>query len=227
MIRKITILVAALTIWTSVNGQINKFEIGLEGGPSLTSLRGNDILEDYNNPTIGYSGGVTFQYNFPKLVSIKTNITYERKGAVAKLNAIDINGNIIGEIKNHSHLDYLTIPVVARLNFGNKLNFFVNFGPYIGYLIKHASVIEAFNEFPGSTINNTDDFKRFDVGLTGGLGCGLPVKNNFNMTIEIRHNFGLYNTSALPVVNDGKIMTNSTNLLIGVAYLFGTKTKQH
>lgn len=208
MIREITLLVTVLSIWTSVNGQVSKFEIGLEGGPSLTSLRGNDILEDFNDPTIGYSGGVTFQYNFPKLISIRTNITYERKGVVAKFNAKDINGNQIGEIKAHSNFDYLIIPVLARLNFGSKLNFFVNAGPYFGYLIKHTSFTEAFNEFPESTMDNTANFKRFDTGLTSGLGCGLPIKNNFTMTIEVRHNLGLYNISELPVANEGKILTN-------------------
>jgi ABC-type antimicrobial peptide transport system permease subunit len=226
MIRKITLLVTVLSIWTSVNGQVSKFEIGLEGGPSLTSLRGNDILENFNDPTIGYSGGVTFQYNFPKPISIRTNITYERKGVVAKLNATDINGNPVGEIKTHSNFDYLTVPLLVRLNFGSRLKLFVNAGPYFGYLIKHTSVTEAFNEFPKSTTDNTGNFKRFDVGLTGGLGCGLPLKSNFIMTIEVRHNLGLYNTSELPIGNDGTIMTNSINLLLGVAYRFGTRINE-
>ena len=154
------------------------------------------------------------------------NITYERKGAVAKLDATDINGFQIGEINTHSNFDYLTVPLLARLNFGSKLKFFVNAGSYFGYLIKHTSVTEAFNEFPESTTDNTANFKRFDVGLTGGIGCGLPIKDNFIMTMEVRHNLGLYNTSELPIANDGKIMTNSTNLLIGFAYRLGTRVNE-
>ena len=226
MTRQTIMLLTALTLWTTAHGQTNKFDIGLEGGPSWTSLRGNDILEDFNDPTIGYSGGLTFQYNFPKLISLRTNIAYERKGVIAKSQATDINGNPIGEITTHSNFDYLTMPLLTRLTFGNKMTFFVNVGPYFGYLIKHTSVTEAFNEFPKSTWDNTDNFKRFDTGLTGGLGGGLKIKDKFLLTLEIRHNIGLYNTSKLPVYNDGTIMTNSTNLLIGFAYRLGTRNNE-
>ncbi|MBN4065980.1 PorT family protein, partial [Candidatus Amoebophilus asiaticus] len=129
MTRQTIILLTTLTVWTATYGQTNKFDIGLEGGPSWTSLRGNDILEDFNDPTIGYSGGLTFQFNFPKLISLRTNIAYERKGVIAKTQAADINGNPIGEITTHSNFDYLTMPLLTRLTFGNKMTFFINVGP--------------------------------------------------------------------------------------------------
>ena len=60
-----TILLATITFYSIVSfGQTNKFDFGLEGGPSMTLLRGNDIIEDFNDPIIGFLGGLTFQYNF-------------------------------------------------------------------------------------------------------------------------------------------------------------------
>lgn len=217
------LLVSLLTCVFSLNGQVRKFDIGFEGGPSFTTLRGNESLRDFYDSKIEYSGGFIFQYNFPRLVSIRTNITYERKGAVGKIITTDAFGNQIDDTDADFDYDYLTLPVKARLTFGRKWNFFVNAGPYFGFLIKQTTVIEAYDHVPVRKIDNTDRFKRLDAGLTGGVGCILPIKGNLIITIEIRHNLGLYNISVLPVINDGKILTNSTSLLIGCAYRFGSR----
>lgn len=226
MTRQIIILLTALALWTTGVGQTNKFDIGIEGGPSWTSLRGNDYLEENNDPTTGYSGGLTFQYNFPKFLSLRTSIAYERKGVIANFQGTDENGNPNSDITIHSNFDYLTMPLLVRFTFGRKLTFFVNGGTFYGFLIKHSTVVDAVNESPKSIWDNTETMKRFDFGLTGGLGGGLQITNNFLLTLEIRHNLGLYNISELPIDNDGTIQTNSTNLLIGFAYRLGTRDKE-
>jgi len=62
----------------------------------------------------------------------------------------------------------MTIPVLVRLMFGNKAKFFFDIGPYFGYLIKKMEITEAFHEYPGGKSNHTDNFKRFDFGITTG-----------------------------------------------------------
>jgi len=203
--------------------QTNKFEVGLEMGPSLVSFRGNDILDNNNDLSFGFSSGLTFQYNFPKLISIRTNISFERKTLTTQYMVTDQYGNETGEITFHSYFDYLTIPILGRLTFGKKINFFVNAGPYIGYLIKQTDVVEAFGEFEKTKTDNTDNYKRTDFGITTGLGARFPVKKKLYLSIEIRNNFGLTNISSISVVNDGSIKTNSTNLLVGIEYRFGSR----
>ena len=58
-----------LTVLGTTYGQTNKFDIGIEGSPSLIFLRGNDIIDNLHKPTMGFSGGLFFQYNFKKIVS--------------------------------------------------------------------------------------------------------------------------------------------------------------
>jgi hypothetical protein len=99
----------------------------------------------------------------------------------------------------------------------------VNAGPYIGYLIKQTDITEAFGEYSKTKNDNTDNYKRTDLGITTGLGARFPIKNKLFLSIEIRNNFGLTNISSVPVVNDGVIKTNSTNLLFGIEYRFGTR----
>ncbi len=209
------ILIVVLFCSSLLFGQTNKINVGLEIGPSLRSLRGNDFLKN-NEISFGFSGGLTFQYNFTKLLSLRTNISFERKGLTKKIQATDEFGKPIGETTIQSNFDYLTIPLLARFTFGKKIHFFVNAGPFMGYLLKQKEVVEAFEDYT----DNTDDFKRLDFGITTGLGMSFPIQDKLLLTIEIRNNLGMVNTSHISIVNDGSIKTISTNLLFGIAYRF-------
>jgi hypothetical protein len=211
-----------LTVGGTTYGQTNKFDIGVEGSPSLIFLRGNDIIDNLHKPTIGFSGGLFFQYNFKKVVSLRTNIAFERKGSVLTSQTTDIIGNPLGEVNTHTNFDYLTLPILVRATFGKKVQFLVNAGPYFGYLIKQTFVIKGDN-IPTTTSDNTFHDKRFDTGISTGLGLSVPIKTKFAFSFEVRNNLGLYNVSAVRVANNGTIKTNSTNFLLGFTYKLGQR----
>ncbi len=221
-----------LTLWTAVFttalfGQQNKFDIGLVGSPSMVFLRGNDIIKQYHKPTIGFSGGLSFQYNFPKFISIRTDIQFERKGSLATgtIYYTDNTGNVIDSEKwtDYFHFDYLTMPILVRATIGKKIKYFFNAGLFAGYLIKQTDIFGATKYLPKQTTDNTSRDQRFDLGATGGLGLSVPIKDNFLISLEIRDNLGLYNVSKVQVINNGTIKTNSTNFLITLSYKFGTR----
>ncbi|MDP1726954.1 MAG: porin family protein [Bacteroidota bacterium] len=206
----------------TIYGQTNRFDIGIEGSPGLTFLRGNDFIDKYHNTTMSFSGGFFFQFNFKKIISLHTNIAYERKGSITTAQATNMYGNSIGEVTINTNFDYLTIPILLRATFGKKVQFFVNGGPYFGYLLKNTFVSKGDN-IPRTTGDNTKFNKRFDTGISTGLGLSVPVKTRFAVSFEIRNNLGLYNVSAGPVVNNGTIKTNSTNFLFGFIYRLGLR----
>jgi hypothetical protein len=206
-----------LTISIKTYCQINKFDVGVEGSPSLIFLRGNPIIE-MSNATIGFSGGLFLQYNLNKIISIRTNIGFERKGSLWEGNATDARGIQIGKTTNNMNYDYLTIPLLVRATIGNKYKFFMNAGPYFGYLLQAKSVFEMPNFYGTSDIKGQNSV---DFGLSTGLGLLYPLKSKIVLSFELRNNLGLYNVSALPVINDGTIKTNSTNLIFGLAYKLG------
>jgi hypothetical protein len=207
----------------NICGQTNKFDIGCEGGPSLISLRGNNILKQSNKGTIGFSGGLFFQYNFKKVISIRTNIAYERKGYASTANLTDANGKVLSEINYNAIFDYATCPILLRATFGHRIKYFVNAGPYFGFLIKQTFVMKGAN-YPTTTYDNTSQDKRLDTGISVGLGMIIPIKTQFAISFELRNNLGLYNVSAVSVANNGSIKTNSTNLNFGFAYKIGQRS---
>jgi hypothetical protein len=215
----------ALTFGLSGYAQSNKISVGIEGGPSLISLRGNDFIRMVHEPAIGYTGGLFFQYNFNRTFSLRTNTSYERKGSMVSGQATDAQGNPIGKFVTHLNFDYITLPLLIRASYGTRLRYFVNAGPYFGYLLRQTNV-SSREHMPTHRAEFTSDFRRLDIGLASGLGISLPVQSRFALSFEVRNNLGLYNISARPVVNDGSIKTNATNFIFGVAYNFGKGRSQ-
>ena len=222
--KSLIFLLSLLSFCLSTHAQTNKFDVGIEGGPSLILLYGNDILKNHK-PTLGASSGLFFQFNFKKCISLRTNLAFERKGSVLSSQLNDMNGDPIGEVTTNTNFDYLTLPILVRATFGQKAHLFVNMGPYFGYLIKQSSVSEGDYILPVSS-DNTSYYSRFDAGLTAGIGFSIPIRKQFLFSFEVRNNLGLYNVSNLEVINDGTIKTNSTNFLLGLSYKLGQRATE-
>jgi hypothetical protein len=218
--KKLTVLIFALFSFfiNESSGQNSKFEIGSEGGAGLISLRGDSRFS--YDAALGFTGGISFQYNISGLFSLRTNISYEKKGAKDKITYIDINGVEIGESSMHINNSYIVLPLLARFSFGKDIKFFVNGGPYFGYLIKSTYLYDAIAEVPEVKYDDTANKERFDFGLTAGTGVLFPVKKRVLISLEIRDNFGLSNIYD----SDVSLKNNSLSLLAGVAYRFGMST---
>jgi hypothetical protein len=225
--RHLIYLFLTFGLTASVLGQQSKFDIGLEGSPSLIFLHGSGITKQYEQPALGFSGGLSFQYNLPKIFSIRTGIAFERKGAEFNYTIpfTDQYGKPIDYIKNieHLHFDYLTAPFLLRASVGRKIKYFFNTGFFIGYLIKQTTITEATQYFPSSTTDYTSYRKRFDLGVCAGLGLSIPIANQFSISFEIRDNLGLKNVGKPPVITEKTIKTNSTNFLVGLAFKFSSR----
>ena len=99
----------------------------------------------------------SMDYYFSNSWSVKTKLIYDRKGWD--------NGFIeddFGSYITDYNLDYLTVPVLASWHFGNNKNWFLEFGPYVGFLLNAEEV-----RF-GTDV--TDSFNSTDFGLALGIG---------------------------------------------------------
>ncbi len=207
-----------LTAGIKAYSQENKFSIGVEGGTGLISLRGNSLLESHK-PAFGFSGGVSLEYDLNNTLSLRTTIAFERKGDMLKGTLIDNDGNIIGTATMHSNFNYLTLPLLVRASLGKNHRFFVNAGPYVGYLLKQT--VSSKGVGLEQKVDNTLLDKRMDAGITAGVGFRFFFGAKCDFSIEARDNLGLMNVSAVPVYGGGSIKTNSANLLVGFTYKLG------
>ncbi|MHA8055532.1 porin family protein [Aquirufa nivalisilvae] len=201
-------LIAFFFSKNSAFSQSNKFDLQLEGGPSLISVRG----ELFNNKASlnGFTSGFYLNYNLNKHLSIKSGISYERKGYREEFKGTTSTGQTTIGLTGYN-FDYLVIPMLARVNFGNKIKFSASGGPYLGYLTSQ----QFFSNFPlYSTISSTNLVdNKIDLGVSTGIGCSISLSELFSISLEARNNLALMSISDV-----GKINTNSTNLIFGITY---------
>jgi hypothetical protein len=188
-------------------GQSKGFQIGIEGGPAISTLR-YDLLyfpSKYIEAGLGGAIGVALKYDINKRFAIKTSISGELKGS-----------SDVHEATNT--LVYLTVPLLFQVKFGETPRFFTNFGLYAGYLLP--------------STQNDYYFHDLDFGCVLGLGVDVPISDKFGLSFEIRNSLGLVNISKNttyfdnhgdPVTEIGERYTNSTSILVGFTYTFTRK----
>lgn len=201
---KITIILLLGVFPLLSMGQSKGFQLGIEGGPAISTLR-YDLLyfpSKYIEAGLGGAFGVALKYNINDRFAIKTSIFGELKGS-----------NDGHEATNT--LVYLTVPVLFQIKFGEAPRFFANIGLYAGYLLP--------------STQNDYYFHDIDFGSVLGLGMDVPISDKFGFTFEIRNSLGLVNisknttylnTHGDPVTEIGARYTNSTSILVGFTYTF-------
>jgi hypothetical protein len=191
---------------TSVESKL-KAKFGIKGGLNLTNLYVNDVSDEHMKA--GFNAGVFAKLPVTKGFSIQPELLYSLKGAKE-----DYNNFLQGSGEYRFNLGYLELPVLAVVNLAPNFN--LHLGGYAAYLV-NANVKNVDNN--GSIQNavdlNTDDFKRFDFGLVGGLGFDIE-----NFTLGARYNYGLSHIGK----NDnltGALTKDSKNAGISVYAGFG------
>lgn len=152
---------------------------GIKGGVNFSNLYTEDV--DDRNILFGFNAGLVAVLPFSDFLAVQPEILFSGKGAELKYNNAFVEG------KAKFRLNYIEVPVLLRVNLTN--NFSIQVGPYIAYLIDANIKNETNNELFDSEVNlDTDDFTKFDFGLSGGAEFEFsPV------SIGVRYNYGLAN----------------------------------
>jgi Outer membrane protein beta-barrel domain len=223
IMKKLNYIFAILIVFITCNisfAQKTKFEVGLESGPSVIRIRQNKAIRKYYPSLIGFSGGFFGQVNLNKSYSLRTNIHFDRKGfSTGKLPYSAPTGQIIRTANYISNYDYLTLPILFRANFGQKIKFFVNAGPYFGYLINARTIVKPEGP-PNSIYNIKNSFlRKSDKGISSGLGFYWPFKSKHALSFELRNSLGAKSPNGHG--------NNATSLLISLTRSFGTINKKN
>jgi hypothetical protein len=132
-------------------------------------------------------------------------------------------------------MNYLEIPCMGKISFGDEITFDVLAGAYVGYLLSaKQSIDNAQLEMPVDTIyqgsygpepkridypihNVRSDYTTFNAGVLVGMGVTIHDK----VTLEICLNRGLVNINKM---GSAKINTIQTQVSVGW-YMFRHKKK--
>ncbi len=187
----------------------NQIQVGLHAGLSMPNIRGGTGIysQGFRSRTGPYFG-LFADFQFETHFSLRAEINYASQGGKRDgIQPITINlpglmlppGTILyADFFNEAILDYIEIPVLLELSWGEKPHFFMNAGPYVGFLIKAKTVTSgmssiyldpgggfplllppAYQPLPPVSFDATTDVKKdindINAGVAGGAGVSIRL----------------------------------------------------
>ena len=156
-------------------------EFGVQAGFTNSSVQVNANNSSYNFFG-GFNTGLTGDYYFSDRWSFKAALNYDQKGWG---NGFIITPNGVETDHVSYRLNYLTVPLMANWHFGHTRNWYLNFGPYVGFLLSASN--SAYNTDIKSSFNSVDG------GLAFGIGIKIPVSPKTKIFFEYGGQSGVSN----------------------------------
>ena len=247
-LQKICSLAVTTLLSGLLMGQTNSF--GVYGGISIPNLKAsgdNEFTKDYESRQAA-TFGIFGDFGITKSFSIKAIISYAGQGgkrsgmqpvpaaAIPPQFPVPPGVTLYGSFENESVLNYLEIPVLAKLEGGSKLRYYINAGPYVGFMLNATQKVNGSTAFfldkngtqpisPVQTFNEEaeikDELNTVNFGLTGGGGIKYMFNANHALLLDARGAFGL--TTLQKDVTFGESKTGALFLTLGYSYSIGGK----
>jgi hypothetical protein len=221
---------------------------GGHGGLSIPNIRGSqdDPFSRGFTSRQGPFFGIFLETELAPHWSLVAELNYTSQGGLRKgLQPItmDLSSSLplppdtvlYATFRNETILDYLEVPIMGRLAFGNKLRVFINAGPYVGILLRARAVtkgtsalyLDEGGTMPiiippdteplevdlGADTNVKDSLKSTNIGLAGGGGLMYPLGPG-ELILEAHFQLGL-STIQRDVATSGKSQTGAVVISLG------------
>ena len=180
--KKIIVTAFAVILVSIASYAQTGFRLGIKGGTNLAQLSGQSFNNGFK---AGYQLGGFMEIDFSKPIGIQPEVLFSQSNGVTSSSA-----TLFSNLNNNQNitLNYLSIPVLLRINADKMLTFLV--GPQYSILINsHETTLQ----------NGQDAFKSGDFGLVGGLQINLKT-----FRIYGRYVVGLNNVADISNQNNWK-----------------------
>jgi len=194
--RKQFLLFASIVFSIGAMAQVQP-SFGIKGGVSSSGMRGEAVgslqnLLDFTDGMIATSNRTGFFAGTYATIPVSENVSvepglyyaqkgYELRGELGLKDVAFLGANAKVQLTSH----YIDMPVLLKANLGG-LQVFA--GPQISYLaaadLRTTAGVLGFNLL-NRTMNATEQFNRWDAGITGGLG--YQFKNGLNISAAYEH----------------------------------------
>ena len=191
--------VAIVSMALALTADAGRF--GIKAGTNVTSMDFKGGMP----PVLGYSAGITWQWNLPMGFAIQPDLLYHVKASRLS----EINQEAFG-------LGYVELPVNIQwgLRFADKnLRLFAQASPFVGYAVTQTGTVDR------SGMDKWTDINRFSYGA--GLGVGIQLWA-LQVTAQYTWNLGQladFRDTSLSDFND----KNFGGYVITAALMFGKK----
>lgn len=243
--RKAIFLFLSISFLFCFSSKAQKIKLGLDAGvsiPELKSNNSNELSQGFKSRLASVFGAFA-DFNINKEFSLKAFINYAGQGGKRtgmqpvtdvppQLAAMFPPGTTFyANFKNVSALNYLEIPVMAKWEWGTSWRYYVDIGPYVGFLLsakqKTSGNSPIYTDKGGSnpitppqSFDATTDVKsslnKTNFGITGGAGISKSMGKCGDLILDVRAADGL-TTLQKDTQNDGKNHTGGLFITLGYA----------
>lgn len=178
----------------------NNLSFGINAGANINSTSFTPKIKQ--NSMMGITGGLTARYisekYFAMICGAQVEVNISQRGWDELFEILDENNQTIKDPSRSytRKMTYIDIPFLAHLAFGKDrgLQFFINAGPQVGFLIGESEKINVDMNNLTTTqkeVYNTKIPNKFDYGIAGGGGIELRTKKVGHFLLEGRYYFAL------------------------------------
>ena len=177
-----TTIIIVLGVYTASFAQQKKgdVELGINAGLNSSTVTSDNYANSSYRTSFNF--GVAADFYFSNRWSLKGKLIYDQKGWNDGYTSY--NGSII---KSNYPVNYLTVPVMANWHFGRTRNWYLNFGPYVGFLIDAKET--AYNTNLKPLLSSTD------LGIALGIGVKIPLSDKVKLNLEYEGQAGVTDLS--------------------------------
>ena len=197
MKKRIALIVVCLSCLFAVSAQTHyssTISVGARGGADMSRVFFYPSVEQSFN--FGATAGVTFRYIEERHFGLIAELNFSQRGWEEDFKE--------APYRYSRTLNYLQLPILAHIYFGRRGRFFINLGPefclFLGEKVSanfDPSNFESLPDFPVRNRMNSQlrehSNKKFDYGITAGLGGEFSINPANSMSIEARFYYGLGN----------------------------------
>ena len=187
------LLLPALSVRAQVGEHRNDLAVGVNGGYVMNKISFNPTIKQAwkGGSTFGVTVRYTCEKYFSALCAVQAEVNYANLGWKEVIET--------SEDTYSRDIHYIQMPIFARLAWGREqrgAQFFLIVGPQLGYCIgekEHFSTPWSGKPRPN---NITQQYslgveRKFEYGITGGLGFELGTRHAGRFLHDARYFFGL------------------------------------
>ena len=203
----------------------SNLRLGIKAGIDIPNLKasGDDPVSKGWSSRLGPYAGIVAELQLNNRFSLQSELNYSSQGG--KKNGTQaiptslfeenippgtpVPPYVYASYKSEAELNYIELPVLLKINFplSEMSSFFVDVGPYAGYLINAKDVTTGSSNIyfdenltqpllpePVSFDQSRDlkdDLKKFNFGIQGGLGLRVSLSDRSRLLLTGGGNYGL------------------------------------
>lgn len=224
-------------------------QIGLRGGLSIPRLSSSSGQSQGYTSRLAPTFGALANIDFGSLFSIEGEVNFAGQGGqrngMQPIRSDELGPGyppgitLYANFKNAAVLNYLEVPVLGRLTWGDRFKYYVNAGPYVGFLLSAKSKSSGNSQLyedpqgkqvvlnpstgqpvPAQSFNNTSDIKNnlhtANFGFCGGIGGIYAFNERQEIFLDLRAGMGIVSIEKDKSNGDDK----TGNAVIAVGYTY-------